>query len=222
MSTQPTTAEKPLRKDAERNRQRIMEAARDLFAKRGLEVTMDDIADHAGVGVGTVYRRFADRELLIDALFEDSFERMLTLAEDSLQIEDPWEGFVHFLEGALEMQASNRGLKGLLFSTAHGRERVAEARARITPVASQVLRRAQKAGVVRRDITDTDMPLLSLSLGTANDFAGHIEPEIWRRYLGILLDGLRVRRDAPSRLPVEPMEEKELDRAMRTWRPPGR
>jgi hypothetical protein len=120
------------------------------------------------------------------------------------------------------MQTSNRGLKGLLFSTAHGRERVAEARARITPVASQLLDRAQKAGVVRPDITDTDMPLLSLSLGTTADFAGHIEPEIWRRHLAILLDGLRPRRDAPSKLPVKPMAEEELDRAMRTWRPPGR
>jgi AcrR family transcriptional regulator len=217
-----STQERPLRKDAERNRQRIMAAARELFAQRGLEVTMDDIADHAGVGVGTVYRRFPDRELLIDALFEETLASMLALAEESLGIGDPWDAFVHFLEGALEMQTSNRGLKGLLFSTAHGREHVAEARARITPVASQLLERAQKAGVVRRDITDTDMPLLSLSLGTSDDFAGHIEPEIWRRYLGILLDGLRTRRDRPSKLPVEPLEEPELDRAMRTWRPPGR
>jgi AcrR family transcriptional regulator len=172
--------------------------------------------------VGTVYRRFPDRELLIDALFEDSLARMFTLADEGLQKEDPWEGFVHFLSGALEMQAANRGLKGLLFSTAHGRERVAEARARIDPLASQLVARAQASGDLRPDITDTDMPLLSLSLGTTDDFAGHIEPEIWRRYLGILLDGLRTRRDAPTKLEVEPMAGEELDRAMRTWRPPGR
>ena len=222
MTTEAGTTEKPLRKDAERNRQRILVAARELFAERGLEVTMDDIAHHAGVGVGTVYRRFPDRELLIDALFEDTLERMVALAREACKIEDPWEGFVYFLERALEMQTSNRGLKALLFSTAHGRERVAEARARITPVASQLLRRAQESGDVRPDITDTDMPLVSLSLGTTNDFAGHVEPEIWRRHLGIVLDGLRTRRDAPSKLPVEPMAEEELDHAMRTWRPPGR
>ena len=222
MTTEAGTTEKPLRKDAERNRQRILVAASELFAERGLEVTMDDIAHHAGVGVGTVYRRFPDRELLIDALFEDTLERMVALAREAREIEDPWEGFVYFLEGALEMQTSNRGLKALLFSTAHGRERVAEARARITPVASQLLRRAQESGDVRPDITDTDMPLVSLSLGTTNDFAGHVEPEIWRRHLGIVLDGLRTRRDAPSKLPVEPMAEEELDHAMRTWRPPGR
>jgi AcrR family transcriptional regulator len=222
MSTQVGTNQKPLRRDAERNRQRVMAAARELFAQRGLEVTMDDIAHHAGVGVGTVYRRFPDRELLIDALFEDSLERMFTLAEEGLQKEDPWEGFVHFLTGALEMQAANRGLKGLLFSTSHGRERVADARARIDPLASQLVARAQASGDLRPDIRDTDMPLLSLSLGTTADFAGHIEPEIWRRYLGILLDGLRTRRDAPTGLEVGPMADEELDRAMRTWRPPGR
>jgi AcrR family transcriptional regulator len=222
MSTQPGPTEKPLRRDAERNRQRIIAAASELFAKRGLEVTMDDIADHAGVGVGTVYRRFPDRELLIDALFEESLARVLELAEEGLEMDDPWEGFVHFLEGALEMQAANHALKGLLFSTAHGRERVAESRARIDPVARQVVARAQASGHLRPDLTDTDMTILSVSLGTTDDFAGHLEPEIWRRYLGIVLDGLRTSREAPSRLDVEPMADEDLDRAMRTWRPPGR
>src|SRR5436189_117562 len=66
-----TADRRPLRRDAERNRQRILQAAREVFAERGLGVTLDEIARHAGVGVGTVYRRFADKEALIDALFED-------------------------------------------------------------------------------------------------------------------------------------------------------
>jgi len=222
MTTEAGTTEKPLRKDAERNRQRVLAAARELFAERGLEVTMDDIAHHAGVGVGTVYRRFPDRELLIDALFEDTLGRLLVLAEEALEIDDPWDGFVYFFEHALEMQTANRGLKGLLFSTAHGRERVAQARGRIEPLASQLVVRAKASGQMRPDVSDTDMTLLSLSLGTADDFAGHIEPEIWRRGLGIVLDGLRTKREKPSKLPVEPMAEKDLDHAMRTWRPPGR
>src|ERR671937_2958692 len=106
-----TEAVRPLRRDAERNRRRILEAAAEAFAERGLGITMDDIADHAGVGVGTVYRRFPDRELLIDALFEDVLVGMVALAEEALEIEDPWEGFVYFLEHALEKQTANRGLK---------------------------------------------------------------------------------------------------------------
>jgi AcrR family transcriptional regulator len=222
VNTDRCPTEKPLRRDAERNKQRIMAAARELFAKRGLEVTMDDIADHAGVGVGTVYRRFPDRELLIDALFEESLESVLALAEEGLEMKDPWEGFVHFFAGALEMQAANHALKGLLFSTAHGRERVAESRARISPVASQLAARAQASGDLRPDVTDSDMTVLSLGLGTTDDFAGQVEPEIWRRYLGIVLDGLRTSRKAPSKLDVEPIADAELDQAMRTWRPSSR
>lgn len=222
MTTEAGTTEKPLRKDAERNRQRVLAAARELFAERGLEVTMDDIAHRAGVGVGTVYRRFPDRELLIDALFEDTLGRMLALAEEALEIDDPWEGFVYFFEHALEMQTANRGLKGLLFSTAHGRERVAHARERIDPIARQLVSRAKASGHLRPDVSHTDMPLLSFSVGTTDDFAGHVAPELWRRYLGIVLDGLRTRREEPSKLSVEPLGEKELDGAMRTWRPPGR
>ena len=77
----PTPAERPLRKDAERNRQRILAAAGELFAERGLGVTLDDIARHAGVGVGTVYRRYPDKEVLIDALFEQRIEALCAVAE---------------------------------------------------------------------------------------------------------------------------------------------
>src|ERR1700761_4755874 len=97
-----TTSERPLRKDAERNRQRVLDAARELFAERGLGVSLDDIARHAGVGVGTVYRRFPDKEQLIDALFEERIGEMLSAAGESLEMPDPWLALVRFLERALE------------------------------------------------------------------------------------------------------------------------
>src|SRR5438270_6695856 len=86
------TIERPLRKDAERNRRRILDAAAELFAERGLGVTLNDIAHHADVGVGTVYRRFPDKDVLIDALFEERVEEMIALAEEALQDADPWRG----------------------------------------------------------------------------------------------------------------------------------
>ena len=89
MRTCPTTAPRPLRKDAERNRERILAAARELFAEQGLTVTLDDIARHAGVGVGTVYRRFPDKEQLIDALFEDRLGEIAAVATESAEIERP-------------------------------------------------------------------------------------------------------------------------------------
>src|ERR1051325_5777449 len=95
--------ERPLRKDAERNRLRILDAAGERFAQRGLGVTLDDIARHAGVGVGTVYRRFADKELLIDALFEQRLEAMRATAERALAEPDPWNGLVLFFERGCEL-----------------------------------------------------------------------------------------------------------------------
>ena len=97
MSDGPTTtvaAQRPLRRDAERNRIRILASAKVLFAEHGVDVSLDDIARHAGVGVGTVYRRFPDREALIDELFEDKISEIEELAAASLAIDDPWEGLV--------------------------------------------------------------------------------------------------------------------------------
>jgi AcrR family transcriptional regulator len=93
-----TSPTRPLRRDAERNRQRILAAAGELFAERGLSVTLDDIARHAGVGVGTVYRRFPDKNELIDALFEDRLKALCAAAEAALASDDPWDGLVLFLE----------------------------------------------------------------------------------------------------------------------------
>src|SRR3954447_2696759 len=112
--------DRPLRKDAERNRVRIMGAAAELFAERGLGVSLDDVARHAGVGVGTVYRRFPDKELLIDALFEERIESMCGIAAAALDIPDPWDGFVYFFEQGSELQARDCGLKELLQCSAHG------------------------------------------------------------------------------------------------------
>src|SRR5437764_10603461 len=95
---------RPLRSDAERNRRLILDAAREAFATGGLQVSLDEIARRAGVGVGTVYRRFADKEALIDALFEDSLGELVAQAEEALRDEDPWAGFVRWFEGFVGLQ----------------------------------------------------------------------------------------------------------------------
>src|SRR3954451_17660303 len=85
-----SAAEQPLRKDAERNRQRVLEAARELFAARGLGVTLNDVAHHAGVGVGTVYRRFPDKEMLIDTLLQEHLDEWQRIYDEGLDDPDPW------------------------------------------------------------------------------------------------------------------------------------
>src|SRR4051794_8326504 len=109
-----TTEAKPkrrLRADAQRNRLRILEAAEKVFAERGLGVTMDDIADAAGVGVGTVYRRFPEKADLIDAIFEQRIDEIAGLAEQGREMDDPFAGLAFFLEHAAELHAGDRALR---------------------------------------------------------------------------------------------------------------
>jgi AcrR family transcriptional regulator len=210
---------RPLRSDAERNRRLILDAAREAFATGGLAVTLDEIARRAGVGVGTVYRRFADKEALIDALFEEGIAELVAQAEEALREEDPWVGFVRWFEGFVGLQAEDRGLKEVVLSSTHGHDRIAASRDRIVPLVSRLLERAQEAGELRRDLRPTDIPMLAQMVAGAADITREVSPELFRRYLAIVLDGLRVRRDDPSRLPARALS---LDEFEATRRPPRR
>src|SRR5215212_8386823 len=105
----------PLRADAERNRERILDAAREVFAERGLDVTLDEVARHAGVGVGTAYRRFPNKHVLIEALMIERIAELEATARECLADPDPWNGVATYLERALAQQAADRGLKEVLF-----------------------------------------------------------------------------------------------------------
>jgi AcrR family transcriptional regulator len=211
--------ERPLRRDAERNRRRILEVARQAFAEDGLAVTLDEIARRAGLGVGTVYRRFPDKEQLIDALFEEGIGRMVAIAEEALRDDDPWNGLVGFLEAATGAHAEDRGLKEVALSGAHGLERVARARQLMFPLVTRLVERAQEQGTLRPDVEPTDLPLLQLMLGSLSECTRGVEPDVWRRFLGILTDGLRTRRDGPTPLERSGLEPEQVQRTMRCWRP---
>jgi AcrR family transcriptional regulator len=208
-----TSPARPLRRDAELNRQRILAAAGELFAERGLAVTLDDIARHAGVGVGTVYRRYPDKELLIDALFEDRLTALCAAAEAALAVDDPWEGLVLFFERGGELQARDRGLKELIADHAHGGECLIRARDRLRLLVTELFDRAKDAGVVRGDAEALDTPMIFMMLGPLMDRARHVDPDLWRRYLGIVLDGLRPAATTP--LPRPALAPEQLDSVMR-------
>jgi|SRR5580693_6168866 AcrR family transcriptional regulator len=212
-----TTSERPLRRDAERNRQRILDTARVLFAERGLGVSLDEIARQAGVGVGTVYRRFPDKEQLIDALFEDRLGEILTAATDSLEMSDPWDALAHFIERSMELQVEDRALKELLLSTTTAHARIERGRQRIQPVVETVLGRAQQAGVVREDLTVADLLLLQHAIGEAAEYTREVAPQAWRRIMLIALDGLRPDRRRPSPMPVPPLDDEQILCSMRDW-----
>jgi len=227
-TARPDGPPRPLRKDAERNRQRILRAASEVFTTRGVGATLDDIADHAGVGVGTVYRRFPDKEALIEALFEERLGVMVGLAEQGAANPDPWAGLVFFLEQAGGLLAGDRGLRQILMFATHGRDRVGEARARLLPVVTTLVARAQADGSVRADLRPTDVPLIEFMLAMLAEYAHPVRPGIWRRYLAIILDGLRPGRATVTPLPEPPLSPAEIGTAMRAMpagaratRPPG-
>ncbi|HST47063.1 TetR/AcrR family transcriptional regulator [Jatrophihabitans sp.] len=213
-----TSPGRPLRRDAERNRQLLLDAASELFAERGLGVTLNDIAHHAGVGVGTAYRRFPNKEAVIDALFEQRLQAVAAVAHEALEDPDAWRGLVTFLERTLHMQFGDRGLTEIMNNPALGRQRVSDARDRIAPLIEALVDRAKQQGTVRADLDQTDLIFLQVALSAILDSTRAIAPDLYRRYLAILLDGIRP-GGAPSPLPVRPLSAFQTHRAMTRNRP---
>ena len=206
-----STTNQQLRKDAERNRQRILDAARELFAERGLGVTLNDIAHHAGVGVGTVYRRFPDKEVLIDTLFQEHLDEWRRLFEEGLDDPDPWHAVVSVHERALELWARNRGLKEIILGSPQASEFATQQRAQLHPLAAKLIKRAQGAGEVRPDATTQDFGVVMLMIGEVMDAAHGVSPELWRRYLRIALQGLRPAAAPLEPLPVPAVKPRQMD-----------
>lgn len=208
MAHAETATERPLRADAERNRERILEAARSAFAEHGLDVGLHEIAARAGVGVGTVYRRFADKELLIEALFEDRVDEVVAIAERALADDDAWRALSGFLDATCRLQAADRGLHQLVFAGDRGPQCAAGARERIAPLVAQLVARAQEQGTLRDDIAAFDVGMLRNMLGQFIERGGEAAAEVWPRVLALILDGLRAERAGPSALPgVTPSPE---------------
>lgn len=187
--------DKPLRADAERNRERILDAARAAFAEDGLDVGLHEIARRAGVGVGTVYRRFPDKDTLVEALFEDSIAGVIAGAERAIEFDDAFAGLQAFMHTSCRLQAENRGLHQLVFSSDIGARTVTGARERITPLVFALVRRAQEQGTVRRDIEPFDVGMLRNIVGRFIETGGDVAAELWPRMLALVIDGLRADRE---------------------------
>jgi AcrR family transcriptional regulator len=215
-------AERPLRKDAERNRRRILAAARELFAEQGLGVTLNDIAHHAGVGVGTVYRRFPDKAQLIEELFEQQIGELVVLMEEALEDPDPWQGITGFLRRNLELQARDRAFREIVIGSPEGAERVGRIRARMFPLGGRLVQRAKDAGVLRADFQPGDLPILILMLTAIVDAAREVEPDLWRRYLDVVIQGLRAAPTPPDTLTTPPLSPDQVPVVMAAFKLPRR
>ena len=218
-STRPGAAVRPLRRDAERNRQRILKAASQVFNERGLEVSLDEIARYAGVGVGTVYRRFRTKEELVEALFMDRLDLVAAIADEALETPDPWSGLVCFMERMAEVMASDLGLRQMLMFATYGQDLVQVARQRNAPLVERLVRRAQAAGQLRADLRQTDIVFVVFILTEATRLAQAGNPDIWRRYLTLILDGMHPQREGVTPLPVAAMLPEEMEKNMRQAAP---
>jgi AcrR family transcriptional regulator len=201
-----------LRKDAQRNRERLIEAARAVFAERGLDVALDEVARRAGVSIGTLYNRFPNRSDLVAAVFADRAETVVRIAERALAMDDAWAGFVHFVEQICRMQATDRGYNDLSArslppaapsaSQPHGHE-----------LMTQILARAQRSGALRPDFALADMAFVIWAITRTIEATADVDPDVWRRHLGLVLDGLRA--SAANPLPVPALDPEQIARVMR-------
>ncbi|MFF6987507.1 TetR family transcriptional regulator [Streptomyces sp. NPDC010273] len=192
----------PLRRDAELNRRRLLAAARAVFRDRGLAATLDDVARHAGLGVGTAYRHFANKEELVDAVFDAMIDQVEASAREAATDPDPWHGLASSLEKVCELQAHDRGLREVMLGTGKAAQRHAVVDRRIKPLVDPLITRAKEQGALRPDMEHLDLPMIQLMVAAVTDQTG--EPDLWRRYLRLLLDGLRTQPEGTQLLPPAP------------------
>lgn len=182
---------RPLRQDAARNRERLVLAAREVFRRKGLDASLEEIAREAGVAIGTLYNRFASRGDLADAALGPLAGRAVELAELAAGAEDPWLGFASFVEDTCALFASDRGYADLYRSRMPGTPVIAEARARLGALKATIMARAKSARVLRPDVEASDIVLLIWGISGIIDATRDVAPDAWRRPLALLLDGLR-------------------------------
>lgn len=204
-------ATKAIRKDVARNRARLLEAAREIFAERGLEATLDDVAKRAGVGTGTAYRHFANKQELAAEVLADSSDRILQDAQQALLVSDPWEALSTFFETTVDRMAGDRSLHETLVQQ-RGPAPKAPVREALIEALTELFDRAQRAGVIRPDASATDLGPIFGMMSVAFDMSSVSSPDLWRRYLALWLDGLRA-KDVPE-LPVPPLPVSDIGVAL--------
>lgn len=220
------SAHRPLRRDAERNRQLILDTAKIVFAQRGLEASLDEVAHEAGLGVGTVYRRFPNRDALIDALFDDMLASIERIVAESQALPRAWDGLLHFMTAMLESQGRDKALRDLMLSRQKAlhlcdmdQEKEDVVRQTVEPALYAMIDRAQAEGDLRPDVVATDVGVLLISAVGVVDFTAPVDSEVWRRHLAVLVDGLRARPDGMTTvLAPPPLNDKQLDECMTGWK----
>jgi len=179
-----------LRADAQRNLERILEAARAVFAEEGLEASVADVAQRAGVGTATIFRRFPTKDDLVAAMLERGLESVVARAQSAAEADDPAVALAEFFSGVVETFIEDRCFCEASGSDLFERPRMQELVGELMAAMDQLLRRAKAAGAIRHDIVTEDIGFLINAVGHAGLRLEQTAPGAWRRYVEIVLAGL--------------------------------
>ncbi|MGQ4618875.1 TetR family transcriptional regulator [Nocardia sp. R7R-8] len=208
-------AERPMRADAARNRRRILATAHRVLAERGFDFTLDDVAAAAGVGVGTVYRRFANKQELIDELLEQYLREIAERAAVAATCPSPWQGLVEFMRFVGRRAAESRAFGRMIVEIRDGTELFEYFWRSIDPPLAQLLERAKNAGDLRGDVAVTDLFAVVVMLDPVAAFVRTVDPGKWERYLAFALDGMRAAGPGHSTPAPTALTEEQVGRALR-------
>ncbi|MFB4304361.1 TetR/AcrR family transcriptional regulator [Actinomadura sp. NTSP31] len=209
---------KTRRADAARNRDKLLDAAAAVFGERGLDAPLEEVARRAGVSIGTLYNHFPARQDLFDAIFPARLAALDRLAETALADPDPWAGFAAYVEGLVALQAGDRGLNDVLARRFPLASELSEACHRGFAHLDRLVERAKESGRLRGDFETSDMVPLMWAMSQIIRESKDTGPEVWRRFLGFVLDGLRAGAAHP--LPVPALSSEQVAGFM-DGAPPG-
>jgi AcrR family transcriptional regulator len=201
--TEPKTDARPLRRDAAENREKLLDAAGRVFAEHGLDGSVDEVARLAGVGMGTLYRRFPTKQALIDELVGGARRELLALARTADELTDG-TGLEQLLWSAGEFQA---GQLGCLHQVWDQSDAELDAMRDFRRILARLLTDAQTCGRIRDDVTRTDLSLVLWSARGVVETTRAVAPDAWRRHLELLIAGLRPVGSGPF---VGPLRERPL------------
>ncbi|MGX1675582.1 TetR/AcrR family transcriptional regulator [Streptomyces sp. NPDC055400] len=208
----------PLRSDAERNRGRIIAAARTVFGRDGLGASMASVARETGVGVATLFRHFRSKEDLVAAVFIDRMDGYVAAVNEALDVPDPWEAFTGFIESICAMQAADRGFADVLTMAFPAARAMEERRTEAYHGFLELIGRAKESGHLREDFTNQDLVILLIANAGVVNFTGDAAPDAWRRLVALLIQSFQ----APARAPLPaPPRDNALYKAMLRASPTG-
>ena len=195
-----------LRADAERNRERVIAAAREVFAEQGLDASTNEIARRAGVGVATLFRRFPTRDDLVAAAFADKMHAYAEAIDTALADPDPWRGFCGYIERVCEMQADDRGFADVLTMTFPTAKAFEEDRNRSARALAELLEHAKASGRLRQDFAHQDVPLILMANAGVVTATRDAAPDAWRRLVGYLIQSFAAESAQPLPDPPTPRQ----------------